>query len=125
VQLARRDGAQLFVPSSLVPSRLARRWLQTAERQVPLLVDSPEVLSQQVSIVLPPGRFLRSAPKPVSIATAFGAYTFRARTESGRLVIEESLSMPQQRIPPERYPAFAAFAREVDEAQSQELVIGP
>ena len=125
VQLARRDGAQLFVPGSLVPSRLARRWLQTAERQVPLLVDSPEVLSQQVSIVLPPGRFLRSAPKPVSIATAFGAYTFRARTESGRLVIEESLSMPQQRIPPERYPAFAAFAREVDEAQSQELVIGP
>jgi tetratricopeptide (TPR) repeat protein len=125
VQLARRDGAQLFVPSSLIPSRLARRWLQTAERRVPLLVDSPEILAQRVSIVLPPGRFLRNAPKPVSITTPFGAYTFRARAESGKLVMEESLSMPQQRVPPERYAAFAAFAREVDEAQSQELLVAP
>ena len=125
VQLARRDGAQLFVPSSLVPSRLARRWLQTAERQVPLLVDSPEIFTERVSIVLPRGRFLRSAPKPVSIATPFGAYTFRAREESGKLLIEESLSMPQQRVPPDRYAAFAAFARDVDEAQSQELLVGP
>jgi cellulose synthase operon protein C len=124
-QLARPDGAQLFVPGSLVPSRLARRWLQTAERQVPLLVDSPEVLSERVRIALPPGKSLRNAPKPVSIATPFGAYTFRAREESGKLVIEESLSVPQQRVPPERYAAFAAFAREVDDAQSQELLVGP
>src|SRR5207248_334637 len=47
VRLARRDGAQLFVSSSVVPSRLARRWLATAERQTPLLVDSPEVLTQR------------------------------------------------------------------------------
>jgi hypothetical protein len=125
VQLARRDGAQLFVPASLVPSRLARRWLQTAERKVPLLVDSPEVLSERVSIALPPGRSLRSPPRPVSIATPFGTYSFRARAEAGKLVIEESLSVPQQRVPPERYAAFAAFAREVDEAQSQELLVAP
>ena len=48
--------AIVFVPASLVPSRLARRWLQTAERKVPLLVDSPEIISERVSIALPPGR---------------------------------------------------------------------
>jgi cellulose synthase operon protein C len=125
VQLARRDGAQLFVPGSLVPSRLARRWLQTAERQVPLLIDSPEILSQRIAIALPSGRSLRTAAKAVSIATEFGTYSWSARNQGGKLVIEEALSIPQQRVRPDRYAAFAAFARDVDQAQSQELVIAP
>lgn len=125
VQLARRDGAQLFVPGSLVPSRLARRWLQTAERQVPLLIDSPEILSQRIAIALPAGRSLRTAAKPISIATEFGTYSWSARNQGGKLVIEEALSIPQQRVRPDRYAAFAAFARDVDQAQAQELVIAP
>jgi hypothetical protein len=125
VPLARRDGAQLFVPSAVVPSRLARRWLQTAERQVPLLIDSPEILSQRIGIALPAGRSLHTAPKPVSIATAFGKYSWSARQEGGKLLIEEAMSIPQQRVRPDQYAAFAAFARDVDQAQAQELVIAP
>lgn len=125
VPLARKDGAQLFVPSSIAPSRLARRWLQTAERQVPLLIDSPEILSQQIAIALPQGRSLRGAPEPVSIATEFGTYSWSARQEGGKLRIEESISVPQQRVRPDRYAAFAAFARDVDQAQAQELLLAP
>ena len=125
VQLARRDGAQLFVPAALVPSRLARRWLQTAERQVTLLIDSPEIVTQRAAIALPPSWSPRGLPKPLFIATPFGAYSWSARAEAGKLVIEEALSIPQQRVTPDRYAAFAAFARDVDQAQSQELVIGP
>jgi hypothetical protein len=125
VQLARRDGAELFIPASLVPSRLARRWLETAERQVPLLVDQPEVISQRVTLSLPKGRQVKPGPKPVSLATPYGAYRWSAREEAGKLVIEESLSMPQQRVRPAQYPAFAEFARAVDQAQSQELVVAP
>ena len=125
MQLARRDGAQLFVPAALVPSRLARRWLQTAERQVTLLIDSPEVLTQRAAIALPPSWSPRVLPKPVFIATPFGAYSWSARAEAGKLVIEEALSIPQQRVKPDRYAAFAAFARDVDQAQSQELVVAP
>jgi hypothetical protein len=125
VPLARRDGAQLFVPGSLVPARLARRWLQTAERQVPLLIDSPEILSQRIALALPAGRSLRGAPKAVSLSTEFGTYSWSAREQGGKLVIDEALSIPQQRVRPEKYAAFAAFARDVDQAQSQELVIAP
>jgi hypothetical protein len=125
VRLARRDGAQLFVSSSVVPSRLARRWLATAERQTPMLVDSPEVLTQRVTIALPPGLLLRSAPKPVSLSSAFGSYRWTARQEPGKLILEESLSIPQQRVMPDQYAGFAAFARAVDDAQSQELVLAP
>ena len=125
LQLGRRDGSQLLVPGSLVPSRLARRWLQTAERQVTLLIDAPELLAQRVSIALPKGSSLKGAPRPVSISTPFGAFSWSARQEGGKVLIEESISIPQQRVRPERYAAFAAFARDVDQAQGQELVIGP
>jgi len=125
VQLARRDGSQLFVPTSMVPARLARRWLQTAERQVPMLIDTPEILAQKIAIALPPGRSLRTPPKAVSLATEFGSYTWSARQQGGKLLIEESITIPQQRVRPDRYAAFAAFAREVDQAQAQELVVAP
>src|SRR5262249_14686157 len=122
---ARRDGAQLFIPSSLVPARLSRRWLQAAERQVPLLVDQPEVLSQRISIALPEGKHLRGGGRAGSLSTPDRADRRSAREDSGKLVIEESLSVPQQRVSPAQYPEFVEFARAVDQAQSQELAVAP
>ena len=124
-QIARRDGAQLFVPSSLVPARLSRRWVQMAERQTPLLIDSPEETEQRSAIALPKGTHLRAGPPAVALATPFGAYRWSAREEGGKLVVEEALSIPQQRVQPAQYAAFAAFARAVDQAQSQELLVSP
>jgi hypothetical protein len=123
VQLARRDGEKLFVPSSLLPSRLGRRWAAKAERKVPLLIDSPEILSVKASVALPKDRRLRGTPQPVALSTPFGQYRWSVREEGGKLVIEESLELPQQRVAPAKYADFIAFARAVDEAQSQELIV--
>ena len=41
------------------------------------------------------------------------------------MLIEESLRVPQQRVAPGKYAAFMTFARGVDEAQSQELLVAP
>jgi len=124
-QLARRDGAQLFVPSSVVPSRMVRRWVQMADRQTPLLIDSPEDTAQRAVIALPEGRHLRAAPPPVSLKTPFGNYLWSAREEGGKLVIDESIELPQQRVSVDRYAAFGDFARAIDQAQAQELVVAP
>ena len=88
-------------------------------------MDQPEVLSQRISIALPQGRHLRGALEPIALTTPFGSYRWSAREEGGKLVIEEALSMPQQRVRPDRYAGFAQFARAVDQAQSQELVVAP
>jgi hypothetical protein len=125
VQLARKDGEQLFVQASLSPSRLSRRWAASAERMATLLVDSPETLTTQTTLALPPGRHLRRAPEPIALTTRFGSYSFRAREEEGKLLVDESVSIPQQRVAPAQYAAFAAFARTVDEAQTQELLVAP
>lgn len=124
-ELGRRDGEQLFVQGSAVPSRLTRRWAPAAERTVPLLIDSPEILTARTALALPQGKHLRNGPRPVALNSAFGHYSFQAREEAGKLILEESLEVPQQRISPAQYPAFAAFARAVDQAQSGELQIAP
>ncbi|MFN2549686.1 MAG: hypothetical protein ABR567_19865 [Myxococcales bacterium] len=125
VDLARRDGDQLFVPSSMSPSRLVRRWAGTGDRNVALLLDSPEAVTSRTSIALPKDRHLRGKAAAVALATPFGDYRWNAREENGALIVEESLRVPQQRVMPAAYAAFAAFARGVDDAQSQELLVAP
>jgi hypothetical protein len=125
VDLARRDGDQLFVPSSLMPSRMVRRWGGAGERTVALLVDSPETATSHTALLLPEGKHLHDPPGPVSLSTPFGEYRWSAREEGGKLVLEESVSVPQQRVAPDKYAAFMAFARGVDQAQSQELRVAP
>jgi hypothetical protein len=125
VDLARRDGEQLFVPSSMSPSRLVRRWAGTGERNATLVLDAPELATSHTSIALPAGKHLRGALGPVALATPFGEYKWSAREENGSLAIDESLQLPEQRIAPADYAAFVAFARGVDEAQSQELLVAP
>jgi hypothetical protein len=125
VQLARRDGAQLFLPASLSPQRLSRRWVQKAERALPLLVDSAEKQTTRAEIALPKGFHLRAPPAPVALRTAYGEFSWSAREERGKLVVEESFALPQQRVPPARYREFADFARRVDDAEEQELVLAP
>jgi len=82
-------------------------------------------VTQHAAIALPQGTHLRAGPPPVALATPFGAYRWSAREEGGKLVVDEALSIPQQRVQPAQYAAFAAFARAVDQAQSQELLIAP
>ena len=125
LQLARKDGPQLFVPSSVVPLRAGRRWAEKAERQTTLLIDAPEKQRAKVSLLLPPGMRLAAASPAVSLQTPFGTYAWSAREEKGTVVVEESIDVPLQRIPPASYPAFVAFARAIDAAQSQELTLGP
>ncbi|HWE23732.1 MAG TPA: hypothetical protein VG496_07300, partial [Myxococcales bacterium] len=123
VQLARKDGAQLFVPASLLPQKLARRFVQRAERNLPLLVDSTEKQTTRAEIALPDGFHLRSRPPPVSLRTPFGEFSWSVREDGGRLVVEESFLMPRQRVAPARYGEFSDFARRVDDVEGQELLL--
>jgi tetratricopeptide (TPR) repeat protein len=121
--LARKDGARLFVPQSVAPGRLVRRWVQLAERTLPLLLDSPEQMTTHVAVTLPKGMHLRPGFKPARISTRFGRYTFDAREEGGTLVMDETLEVPAQRVAPSAYAEFVKFATAVDDAQSSELVV--
>jgi hypothetical protein len=124
-QVARREGNRLIVPGSLLPTRLSRRLAEKAERSLPLLVDAPEKLALTTRIALPAGIHLRGPPAAVAIATEQGRFRWSARESEGALVVEEELDIPQQRIAPDRYAAFAALCRKVDETEAQDVAVAP
>jgi len=124
-QVARREGSSLIVPGSLLASRLARRFVEKAERSLPMLVDSPEKFTLSTRIALPAQTHLRGAPAAIAIATDQGRFRWSARETDGGLLVEEELDIPQQRIAPDRYAAFAELCRKVDEAEAQDLVVAP
>jgi tetratricopeptide (TPR) repeat protein len=123
--LARKDSGELRLPASTFPARLQRRWVEKAERALPLLLDQPEEVEIASNIALPAGMHLRGEPKPVALETPFGRYSWEAREEAGTLRLREKLSLPQQRVAPAHYAEFVAFARAVDAAQEHELRLGP
>jgi tetratricopeptide (TPR) repeat protein len=124
-QVARREGDRLIVPGSLLASRLSRRYVEKAERSLPMLVDAPEKFALSTRIALPAGTHLRGAPAAIAMATDQGGFRWSARESEGALLVEEELDIPQQRIAPARYAAFADLCRKVDEAEAQDLVIAP
>jgi tetratricopeptide (TPR) repeat protein len=122
-RVGRREGEALRIPASLLPSRLARRWVQKAERTRPLLLDAAERSAAKVTFALPAGYLPAALPTAQLLQTQFGSFRWEAKLEAGKLVVEEELVLPPQRISPRDYRQFAAFARAVDEAQEQELAL--
>jgi hypothetical protein len=60
------------------------------------------------------------------LRTPFGEFSWSAREERGRIVVEEAFVMPRQRVAPAQYAQFADFARRVDDAEGMELTLtGP
>jgi hypothetical protein len=120
---ARKDGKRLYVPQSVAPGRLARRWGTVAERTQPLLIDSPDKSAAHVVIALPKGMHLKPGFAPAHLGTPFGRYDFDAREEDGKLIMDETLEVAAGRVAPARYAEFVKFARAVDDAQSSELIV--
>jgi len=90
--------ARSFRPLLLVPSRLAPV-AGDAERQVPLLVDKPEVLSQRVRARLAAGKALKARAKAGLARHSVREATLERAGEGGNLVIEESLSIAATAVP--------------------------
>ncbi len=130
-QLGRKEGSSLALPSSVLPARVGRRWVQKAERALPLLLDASDSQVVDVEVQLPQGFTLAEAPPPLKLETPFGSYAWSVREEPSdagarKVLLHEELRLPQQRVRPEAYGAFKAFARAIDEAQSQDVrVTGP
>jgi hypothetical protein len=77
----------------------------------------PTTLS--ATYVLPPRVRLSQLAPPVEISE-FGRFSQHATaSESGdRVTLAIELSIPVARIPPERFPAFIQFARQIDAAEA-------
>ena len=109
--------SQLTLPTTVLPASLARRYAELATREKPLLITSLEKFQLHAAIAVPAGMKL-GAPPEVNLETPFGRYRWKAWQQDGKVMIDESLLLPPQRVAPAGYAAFSEFCNQVDAAQS-------
>ena len=64
------------------------------------------------------------SPQAASISTEFGTFkTSFQKLDARTLQVVRDFDISVQTIPPERYPEFAAFANQTDQADRQEIVL--
>jgi tetratricopeptide (TPR) repeat protein len=114
----------LVLEGAGLPSRLGARYVQTATRTAPLLVQTPEHVVQRVEIRAPEG-LVPVAGGRRAIESPFGAFTRVERIEGRTLVREDRLELSRGRIPPARYSEFASFAAAVDGVEELPAVFSP
>jgi cellulose synthase operon protein C len=102
---------------------LGRRYVQVAQRRMPLFIESTEGTTSHVTLALPPGWVLDQPLPEAKVAGPFGAF-FRTESQgSATLKVEERYRLDMARIPVDKYEAFASFAGEVDLLQSRDVVL--
>jgi hypothetical protein len=117
---ARFEGAHGAAELPLFPARLGAQYASRARRETPLLVATGEDATQRVTVSLPPG--WRAVAQPREIDGAHGGLRRADLLRPDGLVREERFTLRRAWIDPAAYPTFAAFANELDAAQSAPLL---
>jgi tetratricopeptide (TPR) repeat protein len=115
------DGSLLRVPTVIRPLALRRSWASLESRRFPLLVDDPESLEETYRIEPPAGYRLERIPETVEVDGEFGHYRIEVTVEEGLVTVRRTVELPYQRIEPEDYPRFVAFAGTIDRAEQRLL----
>jgi tetratricopeptide (TPR) repeat protein len=118
--LARRNGTTEI--DQLVPALgLRSLYARTPSRKFPLYIDSLFLESTAFHLHLPAGVQVRSAPADFLEKGEFGEYSVRFTQSARQLDIRREFRIPAQVVAPEKYQAFALFARDIDEAEHQRI----
>ena len=91
------------------------------ERRFPLVLQLPVVRIQETDLELPDG--WTADPSPRKLETPWGRLEETRSVSGGRLHSELRLSIPAQKVPPERYPEFARFCHEADRLMTRPVRI--
>jgi uncharacterized protein DUF3858/uncharacterized protein DUF3857 len=118
--IARQSGAVDI--DQLVPALgLRSLYAKTPLRKFPLYIDSLFFESTTFHLHLPPGVEVRSAPSEFAEKSEFGEYSVRFAQSGQQLDVRREFRIPAQVVSPEKYLAFARFARHIDEAEHQRI----
>ncbi|HYG97882.1 MAG TPA: DUF3857 domain-containing protein [Terriglobales bacterium] len=119
-------SAQTADLDQLVPALgLRKMYVQGGSRRSPLYVDTPLIETATFRVTLPPSMRFAALAGNVTESNDFGSYsvTFRERTENS-VEIRREFTIPVQVIQPGRFELFSRFARLIDDAERQRLLVG-
>ena len=114
---ARTEGDTLRFEGSLFARPLAQAFAQSAERSSPLRADAYLDESVHTEMAPPPGLHLTELPRPADINCGGMSYRRSVRVAEGVLIVEHTIVAPYRYVAAADYPAFAACAASIEEAQ--------
>jgi tetratricopeptide (TPR) repeat protein len=123
--LARVVEGRLEIPAMLNTMNLLQGLASEAERETDLLMDAPWVRDITIDIVLPEGWNMSTLPPAIDVSNLDATYHWSIERSATGLRIRERYEMLTHRIPVERYPAFRALCRVIDNSQDRYLEITP
>lgn len=103
----------LVLRGGFFPYRLAAGLAAQARRARPLLIEDETRLLTTVEIRLPPGA-TAELPAEVRLDGPLSEFSYRARLENDRLLLEKRLRVRVGRVSPEEFQAFKEFCLTVD-----------
>jgi hypothetical protein len=121
---ARQEGADLSmaVTSSL---RLTPSFASLSTRTQDVMTLGFSTTEDLVTVELPPGAQIVSAPESAHADGRFGSYSVEVTREKDKVVVKSKIAVKVSRIKPPDYPAWRRFCEEADRALSPRLVVKP
>ena len=108
----------------LVPALgLRDLYARSATRNLPLYIDSPLVESSSFRVYLPSNLQSRSLPSDFTAHNQFGDYSAQFMSAGQKITIRRQFRIPVQIVSQQDYAAFAAFAREIDDAERARIML--
>jgi tetratricopeptide (TPR) repeat protein len=106
----------------LVPALgLRALYARNGARKFPLYIDSVFFESTAFHLRLPPQFKVRALPADFSARNEFGEYSVRFKANGQQIDVQREFRIPVQVVAPEKYEAFAAFARQIDDAERRRI----
>jgi hypothetical protein len=120
-QFINRQSGALDI-SQLVPALGLRALYAKAQaRKFPLYIESLYFESTVFHLRLPDNVHAGPMPRDFAEKSEFGEYSVRFARSARRIDIRRDFHVPVQVIAPEKYAAFAQFARHIDDAERQRI----
>jgi hypothetical protein len=113
----RAEAERLHYEGSLFARPLAQAFATSAERTSPLRAEAYLDETVRIAFRPPTGFRLSRLPDPVNLDCAGLTFQRTASQEGDLLTIEHTITAPYRYIAPADYPAFAACAASIEEAQ--------
>jgi tetratricopeptide (TPR) repeat protein len=121
---ARREDGELSM-SVTASLRLTPTFASLSSRTQDVLTQGFSTTDDVVTVELPPGAEVVSAPVPKSGVSPFGSYSVETALEGSKLTVKSRVSVSVSRITPAQYPDWKRFCEDVDRALSPRLVVRP
>ena len=117
------DAARVHLDAVVHKSNLLARYGKKASRRWPLILRENEKAFAELTYIIPEGYAVAALPLAKEFRSPFGILAIDVRTEGNRVSIKQEFELYAQRIRPDDYAAFREFCLNVDDWESEPIII--